>query len=325
LVTKHAPSAPQIGARSRQWKRFLATTAVAAIVASSCGGDNAADSSGSEEPTVLVTTSIWADIVANVACDGLVEIETIVPPGADPHAFEPSLSGRQRMDDAALIITNGLGLEEGLDDTIDAAVNAGTPVLRVAEHIDTIVFSFDRDDDGNARDPHVWFDPVRVSDVLPQIAQRLVDELNIEADAVGGCLRAYQAELAAVDAEIAAMVGQIPERDRNLVTSHDALGYFADRYGFDVIGTVIPSASTLAETNPRQLEELAQIIERAGVSAIFAEREHATDDAGALASRVGNVAVVTLRTGSLGEPDGEAGTYLRFLLSNAELIAGALG
>jgi zinc/manganese transport system substrate-binding protein len=229
------------------------------------------------------------------------------------------------MDDAALIITNGLGLEEGLDDTIDAAVNAGTPVLRVAEHIDTIVFSFDRDDDGNARDPHVWFDPVRVSDVLPQIAQRLVDELNIEADAVDGCLRAYQAELAAVDAEIAAMVGQIPERDRNLVTSHDALGYFADRYGFDVIGTVIPSASTLAETNPRQLEELAQIIERAGVSAIFAEREHATDDAGALASRVGNVAVVTLRTGSLGEPDGEAGTYLRFLLSNAELIAGALG
>ena len=107
----------------------------------------------------------------------------------------------------------------------------------------------DLDDDGNARDPHVWFDPVRVSDVLPQIAQRLVDELNIEADAVDSCLRAYQAELAAVDAEIAEMVGQIPERDRNLVTSHDSLGYFADRYGFDVIGTVIPSASNLAKTN----------------------------------------------------------------------------
>jgi zinc/manganese transport system substrate-binding protein len=324
-VREHAPLASQRAAPTRRWKRFLATIAVAATVVGSCGRNNEADSPASEEPTVLVTTSIWADVVANVACDGLVTIETIVPPGADPHAFEPSLSGRQRMDDAALIIANGLGLEEGLDDTIDAAANAGTPVLRVGEHVDTIAFSLDRGDDAGARDPHVWFDPERVSGVLPQIAQRLVDEVDIEPNAVDACLKAYQAELAAVDAEIAALVGQIPEQDRNLVTSHDALGYFADRYGFDVIGTVIPSASTLAEPNPRQLEELAQLIERSDVSAIFAEREHATDDAGALASRVGNVAVVTLRTGSLSGPDGEAGTYIRFLLSNAELIVGALG
>ena len=89
-------------------------------------------------PIVVATTSIWADITANVACDGLAEIETIIPPGGDPHSFEPSLRDRETMDNADLVVANGLFLEESLDDTIDAVESNGVPVLRVADELDPI-------------------------------------------------------------------------------------------------------------------------------------------------------------------------------------------
>ena len=91
-----------------------------------------------------------------------------------------------------------------------------------------------------------------------------------------------------------------PSGSRKLVTNHEALGYFADRYGFEVIGTVIPSPSSMAQTSPAGLEALAEIIEHEGIKAIFAETQHSVDDIEALAARVGDVDVVTLYTGSLG-------------------------
>ncbi|MYB75164.1 MAG: hypothetical protein F4X68_14530, partial [Acidimicrobiia bacterium] len=112
--------------------------AVLALIAAGCGNDD--DDDGTGVPTVIATTSIWADVAANVACDGLAEVSTIIPPGGDPHAFQPSLSDRGNMEDAALIVANGLLLEEGLEDTIDAVEEAGTPVFRVADHVSVIEF-----------------------------------------------------------------------------------------------------------------------------------------------------------------------------------------
>ncbi len=142
---------------------------------------------------------------------------------------------------------------------------------------------------------------------------------------VGECLDRYQADLAAADAEIAGMVAALPADRRKLVTSHDSLSYFADRYGFEVIGTVIPAPSTLAETDPAQLEKLAEIIDETGVPAIFAETQHTLDDVNALAARVGDVEVVTLYTGTLGPPGEGADTYIGFLRTNALLITESLG
>jgi zinc/manganese transport system substrate-binding protein len=318
--------------------RLLAIVMAVALLGAACGDEGSGDGSG-DGPVVVATTGIWADVVANVACDGLVDVKTIVPAGGDPHAFEPSLADRAAMDDADLVVANGLGLEEGLEDTIDASEGTGTAVFRVTDHVDSIPTILDNrdgesgddeDDHGDGHDhegddPHIWFDPARVAGALDDLGDAVVAAAGLDADAVAACVADYRAELEAVDAEIAAMVADLPESRRKLVTSHDSMGYFADRYGFTVVGTVIPAPSTLAETSPAQLEDLAATIESAAVPAIFAEAQHSADDVEALADRIGDVAVVTLDTGSLGEPGSGADTYIGFLRTNAEAITTALG
>ena len=170
----------------------------------------------------------------------------------------------------------------------------------------------------------MWFDPHRVSEALPRLAQALTTDVGLDAAAVEACLAGYLAELEAVDADVAAKVEQLPAANRKLVTNHEALGYFADRYGFEVIGTVIPTPASMAQANPADLEELAEIIEHEGIKAIFAETLHSADDVEALAARVGNVDVVTLYTGSLGPPGSGAETYADFMRTNTDLIVDAL-
>lgn len=344
-----------------------AVLAATALGAAACSGDSAtiqpAPDAGAGVPTILATTGIWADVVANVACGGLAEVEPIIPVGGDPHGYEPSLQDRARMESAALVVANGLLLEEGLEDTLEAVEESGTPVLYFAETMDTIPFAsadahaddahtedddhdehegHDHDDEAHeddhaeddphaghahahgSEDPHVWFDPHRVAEALPMLAQALAADAGLDAAAVEACLASYQAELEEVDAEVAAKVEQLPAASRKLVTNHEALGYFADRYGFEVIGTVIPSPSSMAQTNPAGLEELAEIIEHEGIKAIFAETQHSVDDVEALAARVGDVDVVTLYTGTLGPPGSGAETYVDYMRTNTDLIVDAL-
>ncbi len=303
------------------------------LFVASCSADDTPP--GDVMPTVAATTSIWADVVGEATCN-LVAIETLIPLGADPHAFEPSLADRHLMDSAELIVANGLFLEEGLHDTIESAHESGTPVFYFAEHVDTISYSAvdhddDHDDDASDEhghesgdDPHVWFDPTVVAAALDDLAGHLIDDVGLAAVDVDRCVGAYQNRLGELDAEIEAIVDNIPPDNRKLVTSHDSLGYFADRYGFEIIGTVIPTPSGLAETNPAQLDELSHIIEAAGVRAIFTERQASDEDAVALADRLDNVAVVALHSGSLGDPASGADTYVSMMRSNARLIGQAL-
>ena len=347
---------------------MLATTAAAALAAAACSGDPSPEppSAGAETPTIVVTTSIWADVVANVACDGLAEVVTIIPVGSDPHGYEPSMQNTERMTNASLVVANGLTLEGRLENTLDAVAESGTPVLEFAEHMDPIPFEsaaghhddeeshddehdHDHDEEGHdehddeeghddhdeghedehghthgAEDPHVWLDPHRVAEALPVLAQALTADAGLDEAAVEACLASYRAELEAVDAEIAAKVGQLPAESRKLVTNHDAFAYYAARYGFEVIGTVIPSLSSMAEANPAGLEELAQLIEHEGIKAIFAEIQHSGDDIEALAARIGGVEVVTLYTGTLGPPGSGAETYTGYLRTNTDLIVDSL-
>lgn len=283
-----------------------------AMILVGCGDDAPASTAPSDLPTVLATTGIWADVVANVACDGSVSVESVIPPGGDPHSFEPSLADREELDAASLVVANGAGLEEGLEDTLGSVESDGTPVFRVAEQLI------------QGDDPHVWFDPVLVAAALPDLASTLTDEAGLDEGTIEGCVADYERQLEAIHAEIESIVATVPAESRLLVTNHDSLGYFAGRYGFEVIGTVIPTPSGLGETNPAALEELADLIEQTGVGAIFAETQHSTEDARALADRVGDVEVVTLETGTLGQPGTDSDTYLGFLRSNAEAIAAAL-
>jgi zinc/manganese transport system substrate-binding protein len=200
----------------------------------------------------------------------------------------------------------------------------------VADHVDTLAVSTAAGDegpgdghDGEGDNPHIWFDPTRVSIAVGPLADELV-EVGVDRDAVLRCLADYREQLAELDARVEEILAPVAPGDRLLVTNHDSLVYFADRYGFEVIGTIIPAASTLAEANPAQLEELAQLVEDLDVPAVFAETQTSTADAEALADRVGGVEVVTLHTGTLAGPGSGAESYPQLLVTDAELIAAAL-
>lgn len=183
----------------------------------------------------------------------------------------------------------------------------------------------DHDHDHGPYDPHVWFDPVRTADGVRALGDRLLE--------VGGDAGAdwqeraeeYADELIALDDEIASILDGVPEDRRNLVTNHEALGYLADRYGFEVIGTVIPDVTTLGEPGARDLRDLADLIDERDVPAIFAETTAPTRLAEAIAEEADrDVQVVVLHTESLGDEGSGAETYPQMLRTAAERIAEAL-
>jgi zinc/manganese transport system substrate-binding protein len=164
-----------------------------------------------------------------------------------------------------------------------------------------------------------------MADVVDGIGAFLTAEVTgLDAASLEAAVETYGAELTALDAEVEALVDTIPEDQRILVTNHEVFGYFADRYGFEVVGAVIPSGTTAESVSAGELAELADVLRNEGVSAIFADISASTALADTLAAEVGDVAVVQLFTESLGEPGSGGETYLEMVRSNAELITDAL-
>lgn len=312
-----------------------AATLVAGLAA--CGGsdETAGDETTGGTTAAVATTSVWADITSRVACD--TEVAALIPAGADPHTYEPSLRDRELVSGAAVLIANGAGLEATTHDLIESAVADGVNVVEVATHVDLLVDDGDEHEDGHEDedehddagegeheddphghgedgDPHIWQDPLRVAGALDVIGSAL------DAAGLPTCVEAYRDELVALDAEIREVLAPIPPPERLLVTSHDSLAYFADRYDFEVVGSVIPSTSTLADSSAGELADLADLIEQRSVRAIFTDAFESSRDAEALADRLG-VAVVPLVTGSLTD---ESPTYADLLRDNAATIAAAL-
>jgi zinc/manganese transport system substrate-binding protein len=296
----------------------LAITAV--LVLASCGGTT--EPSDSQGPSVVVTTTIWGDVVQSiVGADAAVTV--LIPIGGDPHGYSASSSEVAAIQGADLVVANGLGLEDRLADVLDAAQSDGVNVLTIADKVDPIVFGASSGHGGTDLDPHVWFDPTRVADAALLIA----DALAAVDTSVDWHTRAeeYGAELLRVDAEVAAELLEVPAESRKLVTNHDSLGYLAARYGYEVIGTVIPGGATLASPSSADLAALVSTIENQGVQAIFGESTEPALLAEAVAKEVGHdVAVVELFTGSLGDANSGAETLVELLLTDAKRIAAAL-
>jgi zinc/manganese transport system substrate-binding protein len=349
-----------------------ATEAPAAVseeqAASATGGDGSEGPSPSseEQVTVVATTSILGDVVATLVGDA-GEVVTLMPPGVDPHGFEPSAMDAAMLREADLVVANGLQLEENLLSALDAAEADGVRVVTIAEQLDPIEFGGHLDDQGHEddahgheddehgheddeqddggddghghdddghdhgpEDPHVWLDPVRMADGARLLAAELATVVPaVPAEEWEARGEAYATELLAVHAEMDELLADVPPARRVLVTNHDALGYFADRFEFDILGTVVPGATTQVEADPRQFAQLVETVEQAQVPAIFAENTDATTLAEQLASEVlGRVDleldVVRLYTDALGEPGSGAETYPELLRTNARLVAEAL-
>ena len=319
---------------------------VVGLGACSSEGDG---SSASGTPTVVVTTSILGDVVANVVGDA-AEVEVLMPPGVDPHEFELSAAQAASLQEADAIVANGLGFEAGMADAIETAEAAGIPVYEVAPDLDPLPLAAGAHDhadqeehadeeatgdehageeehaDAGGLDPHVFTDPARMADGAENIGVALGDAVPaLATDAVSTQAAAYADELRAVDAALEEQLSAIPEDRRVLVTNHEVFAYFADRYDFEVVGTVVPGATTLAEPSSQELTELADTVAELDVPAIFADATSATDLADALAAEAGlDVEVVELYSESLGEPGSGAETYLAMVEANATAIADAL-
>ena len=306
-----------------------------ALAATACGGDDdTAAGAGSARPHLVVTTSVLGDVVENLVGD-LADVEVVMPAGSSPHEFQASPRQVAAMREADAMIVNGGGFEEGLGDAIEAAEADGVATYAAIDAVETLTFSQgDAHDEGEAEqeehgtgsiDPHFFTDPRRVATAAQAIADFLADEVPaLGTDELGTQAAAYVDELTALDAEMEETLAAVPADRRKLVTNHEVFGYFAQRYGFEVIGAVIPTGTTQAAPSAGDLDELAHTIEEAGVPAIFAETSSPTRLADSLADEVGEVEVVELYTESLGA-DGSAGdTYAGMMRSDAEQIADAL-
>jgi zinc/manganese transport system substrate-binding protein len=274
----------------------------------------------------VATTTILADVTANVASSE-VQIETLIPADVDPHDFNPSSEQGAILASAAVVISNGLGLESGIDDLLEQTENEGVMVVKVGELVDPLPISPNgaheeevHAEEGDAFDPHFWQDPLRMVIAVDQIADAL---RRVGLDATGA--ESYKRHLIEVDEEIVSVLSAIPEERRVLVTNHDAFSYFADRYGFNIIGTVIPGTDTRAEPSSQEMADLVSLINEHQVPAIFVESIASPDLAESLAAEADRpVAVVPLVSDALGEAGTETSTYTGMLLSNAKTIAEAL-
>ena len=284
---------------------IVAAALLAAVAGiSACGG-----SGDNEGQTIAATTGITADLAERVAGPD-ADVEQIVPDGASPHDYELSAQDRQKLEEADVVIANGAGLEAGIPlDEVDA------PSWMLADHAGEL-FPFEEGGD----DPHVWMDPTRVADALPSLADSLADADPDRGDEYRRRAREYERELRTLDRELAGRLTPVPHRNRELVTSHDSLAYFADQYHFEVAATAFPSTGAEAEASAEQIQAVEDAVRESGVPAIFAQEG---DDPETL-RLVGEETGVDVEYGLLVESPSSAGSYEKMLRRDAELIADSL-
>ncbi len=270
---------------------------------------------------VVATTSIIGDIVKNVGSEA-IDLTVLIPAGSDPHSYEPVPQDIARVADANVIFVNGANLEESLLRTLNSAAQ-GAQVVSLSDGIELIQPSDQSDPEHSGGDPHVWTDPTLVKVWVDKIAQVLSERDPANAALYRANAKDYAQKLDELDRWIQEQVSQIPPERRRLVTDHESFAYFARRYGFEQVGAVIPSYSTLAEPSARELANLEDAIRQLGVSALFVD----TAVNPSLTERVGRdtgTRLVRLYSGSLSQPDGEAGSYLDYMRYNVNAIVSAL-
>ena len=333
----------------------------AALVLSACGHDHADEAAIEELPppamttsdqgrpvNVIVSTNVLGDVVKQiVACAGDGAVTVLMPAGADPHDFSPSSAQVADIVGADVVFTNGLKLESGLESALEGAKSDGARIFEVGPRLDPIPFGEGGHDHGDEEghdhgdeeghdhgdgegheghdhgdlDPHFWFDMNRMATAANLIAAEL-GVVTGEADTYAACGTEVAQAISTAEAEVRAALESVPADRRILVTDHEALGYLADVYGYEIAGTVIPAGTTLAQPSSADLSALAELIRAEGVNVIFANVAEPTKLAEAVAAESGtDVTVVPLFVESLGEPGSGADTYIGMMETNAGLIA----
>jgi len=270
----------------------------------------------------VVTYSILGSIVKDLVGDK-ANVTVSVPNGLDPHEWQPSAKDIETINKADLVIQNGLGLEGGMQKALETAKSKGVRFFTASDyiivrHVDSGegIPSDDLDQALGAADPHWWMDPLAMKSVVSALSSELKNDFDLD---VANQATDLENRLDSLDRDVADTVAVIPQENRKLVTGHESMGYFAQRYDFKLIGVIIPSLSTQAQVSAANLAALKQAIEDNHVKAIFAELGTSTAVANAIGNETG-VTVVELTTHTL---PGD-GSYFTFLANMASVIADAL-
>jgi zinc/manganese transport system substrate-binding protein len=298
---------------------FLCGFLIISLLLTAC---QAATPAPKSQMTIVVTYSILGSVVKDLVGDKAIVIVSM-PNGQDPHEWEPSASDIEVLTKADLIVQNGLGLEGGMEKALAQAKDAGVKFFTASDYI-TIrhvgagegIPSGDPDQALGAEDPHLWTDPINMKAIVGALAITIKTDLDIDLSTQAKDL---QNRLDDLNKQIVDTVNTMPETNRKLVTGHESMGYFAQRYGFKLVGAIIPSVSTQAEVSASDLATLKKLIEENHVKAIYTELGTPKAVSDTIGQETG-VKVIELTTHSL--PEG--GTYFTFEINLAKVIVGGL-
>ncbi len=296
-------------------------------------------SASAEKPValkVLASNSMLANITHQVAGNRL-EVDSLIPLGLDLHAFEPTPQDIARIAESQMIVVNGSGLEEWVQEAIDNAggehllVEASSG-LTMREPAEDVTHEGETEHEHEAEDghhhhegdPHFWLNPMLVVQYTLNIRDGLIQVDPQGKDSYTANADQYILQLQELDEWIKGQVDKIPADRRLLVTNHESFGYFADQYGFTVIGTIIPSVTTGSTPTAREMEALVEHIQENQVKVVFLETGSNPKLAEQIAAETGVQVVTELYTHSLTTPDGNVPSYIAMMKWNTSKIVDAL-
>jgi len=289
-----------------------------------CGRPGAGYASAPSQPLrVLAVETFLADMAQNVAGDRL-QVQALLPIGADPHGYEPTPADVVRVAECDLLIVNGAGFEGFIQQLLASAGGQHRVIEASAGLTSRSPRPGEATGDHPEGDPHFWLDPNNAIHYVENIRDGLS-----QADPGGAAIYAWNAEsyvaqLRTLDQWVVEQVRQVPPERRLLVTNHESFGYYADRYGFQVIGTIVPSVSSGASPSAQQLARLVERIKATGAPVIFLETGTNPQLAQQVARETGVAVVTGLHTHSVTAPGGPAPTYVEMIRYNTRAIVEAL-
>lgn len=309
-------------------KSALFFVAVALFIVVACSSVPVPANQQTNKIHAVVTFSVLSDLLHKVAGD-LLEVTTLVGPGSDTHTFEPSPADNVALADSSLIFENGASFEVWLDDLYTASRSSARRI-NVSQGIELRELADEQHTGGDAHDeheadPHLWHDVNNAMQMVKNIRDALVETDPNNTATYQKNTDEYLAQLQELDQWVVAEVAKLPPERRKLVTTHDTFGYFAERYGFEVVGTGMASLSTeSAEPAAAEVVALIEQIKAESVPAIFIENVSNPELMQRIASEAGVEVAPPLYTDALGEPGSSGDTYIKMMRYNVTTIIDAL-
>ena len=267
-------------------------------------------------PTIITTFSVLADMTQQIAGD-TATVTSLVPVNGDAHVFEPTPANGVALVNATVVIELGVGFEPWFADLYAASGSKATQITASTGVTPLMA--------GDETDPHIWHDVANAIIMAQNIRDGLITAMPNKKETLTANAAAYIAQLEALDNEIQAQIATLPAAQRKLVTSHDTFGYFAARYGFEVVGTGLGSVTTeSSDPDAASIVALVNDIKASGVQAIFVENMSSTKVMEQIAQEAGVTIAPALYTDALGEANSSGATYIEMIRYNVRTMVTAL-